>query len=101
MRASSRSVAASKLLTLARPLGGEVAIAADDQPFAREQVGRADLGKIALVEQRQLQRPILRRQRLDGRCTQAGDPIQTRRLEIVADAGRGDHAAISDQHHDG
>jgi hypothetical protein len=30
--------------------------------------------------------------------TQAGDPVQPGRLEILADAGRRDHAAVTDQH---
>jgi hypothetical protein len=56
-----------QLLTLARAFGRQLAIAANDQPFPREHLGRADLGKVPLVEQRQLQRPVLRRQRLDRR----------------------------------
>ena len=88
-----------QIFALARAFGGKFAIAADDQPLAWEQVGSADLGEIAIVEQRQLQRPVLGRQRLDRRCAQAGNPIQTRWLEVIADARRGDHSAISDQHH--
>src|SRR5260221_6954029 len=40
---------------------------------------------------------MLRRQRLNGRRAQAGDPIQARRFEIIADARRGDHAPVPDQ----
>src|SRR5260221_10709276 len=39
-------------LALARPFGRKIAIAANDQPFSREQVGSADLGEVALIKQR-------------------------------------------------
>jgi hypothetical protein len=71
----------------------------DDQPLAWEHVRSADFGEIAVIEQRQLQRPILRRQSLDRRRAQAADPIDARRLEIIADACRGDHSPIANQHH--
>ena len=43
-----------QLFAFAGAFGGEVGIAADDQPLAGE-VGRGDAGHVALVEQRQLQ----------------------------------------------
>src|SRR6266566_2467585 len=88
-----------QILAFARSLSCQIAIATDDQPLAWEHVGGADFGEIAVIEQRQLQRPILRRQSLDRRRAQAGDPIDARRLEIIADACRGDHSSIPDQHH--
>ena len=87
-----------KRLALAGALSGKIAIAAHDQPFARK-VRRADLRQIPLVEQRELQRPMVLRQGLDLRRAQAGDPVQAGRFEILADPGRGDHAAVADQHH--
>jgi hypothetical protein len=74
-------------------------IAAHDQPLAREHLGSGDFGEIAVIEQRQLQRPVVGRQRLNGRRPQAGDPVQAVGLEIVADARGGDHAAIADHRH--
>ena len=64
-----------KRLALARAFGRQIAVAAHDQPLARK-VGRADFGKIPLVEQRELQRPMVLRQGLDLRRAQAGDPVQ-------------------------
>ena len=43
-----------QVLALARALGSELRVAADDQALARELVG-GDLGEVGLVEQRQLQ----------------------------------------------
>ena len=40
-----------QFLALAPTLGGEFAVATDDEPFAGEHLGRADLGQVALVEQ--------------------------------------------------
>ena len=88
-----------QVLTLARPLSGKVVIAAHNQPFAREQVRRADFSEIAVIEQRQLQRPVLGSQRLHRRGTQVGDPIEICGPEVVANARRGDHAAIADDDH--
>ena len=76
-----------QVLALARALGGKVAVAADDQPFAGEQLGGADLGEVAVVEQRQLQRPVLGRQRLNGRRSQAGNPIEAGRLADSRECG--------------
>ena len=47
-----------QLLTLAGPPVGRKGVAAHDQPLARK-VGAVDLGRPALVEQRQLQMPLL------------------------------------------
>jgi len=97
MRASSRSVAA-RSASRSRARARQVAIAAHDQPLARE-VGRADLGQVPFVEQRELQRPLILHQGLDLRRPQAGDPVQPGGDEIVAKPGRGDHAAVAHQHH--
>ena len=40
-----------QFLALAPTLAGEFAVATDDEPFAGEHLGRADLGQVALVEQ--------------------------------------------------
>jgi len=45
MRARSRSVAASRSSRLRAPLGGERAVAADDEPLARE-LGGGDAGHV-------------------------------------------------------
>ena len=39
-----------QVLAFARPLPGEIAVTADDQPLARELLGRGDLGQVAFVE---------------------------------------------------
>ena len=49
---------------------------ADDQSFARE-IGRADLGNVLLVEQRQLQRPALVGEHLNGGPTEEMLVIQS------------------------
>ena len=41
-----------QLFALAGAFASKVAVAADDQPFPREQIGRADLAEIAIIEQR-------------------------------------------------
>src|SRR5947209_3402218 len=74
MRARSRSVAASKILALARALAGERAVAADDEPLARE-LGRGDAGHVAVIKQRHLQGTAVE-QRLDCRGAQSGDPVE-------------------------
>ena len=85
-----------QIIALARPLPGELEIAADDQPFAGI-IGRGDLRQIALVEQRELQRPVSVNAWICG--ARSGDPVQPGRLEILADTGAGDHAAVADQYH--
>lgn len=52
-------------------MSGEVNEAHDgiaDQPLSREQLRSADLGEVPLVEQRQLQGAVLRRQRSPARA---------------------------------
>ena len=88
-----------KLLALPRALLGQRRIAADNEPLAGK-VGRADLGQVAVVEQRELQR----RQR---RAASAAICGARRRLIQSSPAGvsssrdprLGDHAAVADQHH--
>ena len=96
MRASSRSVAASRSSRL-RALGRECAVAADDQALARE-IGRGNRRHVALVEQRHLQHAGLA-QRLDRRGPQGADPIEPGRGEIGSDPRLGDEAAVPDQNH--
>ena len=85
-----------QILALAGALGGELGVAADDQPLARE-VGGGDAGHVALVEQRELQGAAVE-QRLDRRGAQGGDPVEPGGLEVLGDARLGDHAAVADQH---
>ena len=86
-----------QVLALAGAFAGQIGIAANNQPFARI-IGGGDLGEIALIEQRQLQWTRLG-EFLDLRCAQAGDPIEAGWLDVLANARRGDHAAITDQNH--
>ena len=88
-------MAAMQILALARALGGERAVAADDQPLAGE-VGRGDAGHVAVIEQRHLQCAAVE-QRLDCRGAQGGDPVEPGRLDVLADPRLGDHAAVTDQ----
>ena len=85
--------------TLAGPLVGQQRVAANDQALAGKLLGGADLRHVALVEQRELKRAAFGRQLLDRRCAQAGDPVEPRRLQFVADARVGDHAAVADDDH--
>jgi len=84
-----------QILALARALGGERAVAADDQPLARE-LGRGDGGHIAVIKQRHLQGATVE-QRLDRRGAQGGNPVEPGRLDILADPRLGDHAAVANQ----
>ena len=61
--------------SLARAFLGQRRVAADDEALAR--IVRAfDLGQIALVEQRELQRAAVGRERPDGRRPERGDPVE-------------------------
>jgi hypothetical protein len=86
-----------QLLALAGPFGGEQRIAAHHQPLAGKLRG-GDLGKIAFIEQGELQRSLVH-QGLDGWRPQRGDPVPPGRFQQALDAGFGDHAPITDQHH--
>ncbi len=57
-----------------------------------------DLGQVALVEERGLQRSA-GGQLPDRRRPQRADPLQPGRLHFLADARLGEHAAIAHQHH--
>ncbi len=83
-------------LALAGPLGGQQRVAADHQPLARVEFRCGDLDQIPLVEDRQLQ-VAAGRKLADRRSPQPGDPPQSRRPEILADAGVGQHPPVSDQ----
>jgi hypothetical protein len=61
-------------LALAGALGGERAVAADDEPLTRE-LGRGDAGHVAVIEQRHLQCAAVE-QCLDCRGAQGGDPVE-------------------------
>ena len=85
-----------QIVALARSCDGQVGIAADDEAFAGE-VRRGDDRHVALVEQGELQFPVLG-QSFDVRRAQRGDPVEIGRDHILADAGLGDHASVTDQH---
>jgi hypothetical protein len=85
-------------LALARPLLGQRRIAAGDETLAGE-VGRADLGQVALVEQAHLQRPDVGGQRGDLRRPEAADPVESGRHQLLRDPRRGDHATVAYQRH--
>src|SRR5208282_400024 len=81
-------------------VGGQHRVAAGDQPLAGEVAG-GDLGQVLLVEQGQLQRPVLGHQLADGGGAQRGDPpvgVRPRGavLPLVqgGDPGGGDHAPV-------
>ena len=84
-----------QVVALAGSFGGEQRVLAHDQTLARI-VRRADLGEIAGVEERELQLALVD-QGLDLRCAQAADPVEPVRLQILANTGAGDHAAITDE----
>ena len=86
-------------LALAGALFGQHGVTAGDQALAGE-IGRADLGQVLLVEQGQLQRPVLGHQLLDRRGAQRGDPpVLAVELADRLDAGAGDHAAVAGHDH--
>ena len=62
-----------QVLAGAGAVGGQDRVAAGDQPLAGE-VRRGDLGEVLLVEQAELQRPVVGHELLDGRGAQRGDP---------------------------
>jgi hypothetical protein len=112
MRARSRSGDGEQILALAGALvglqptgltrGGEGAVAADDEPLARE-LGRGNAGHLAVPglrrgrrEQRHLQGAAFE-QRLEGRSAQGGDPVEPGRFSILGNARLGDHAPVADQ----
>src|SRR5215472_587212 len=57
-----------------------------------------DLGRIALVEQRELEGAGIE-QGADLRGSERGDLVEPGPSQLVANAGRGDHPAVPDQHH--
>ena len=74
-----------QLVALARPLGGEGRVAADDEPFARELRAR-DLGEVALVEQPELE--VTRVNECpDGGGAQAAHPADAAGLAQTLDPG--------------
>ena len=73
-------------LALARASLGEQRVAAGDQALAGE-VRMMDLGQVALVEQRGLQRPA-RSQLPDRRRAQGADPVEPGRLHLLAECAR-------------
>jgi hypothetical protein len=86
-----------QLGAFAGPLFGQQWVLADHQAFARV-VGAGDLGHVAVIEQRGLQRPARGRELLDRRGPQCGDPIQTSRAQRLLDARAGQHSAVADHH---
>ena len=84
-----------QILALAGALAGEGAVAADDEPLARE-LGRGNAGHVAVIKQRHLRGAAVE-QCLDGRGAQGGNPVEPGRFEIFGDARLGDHAAVANQ----
>jgi len=83
-----------KRLTLAVSLRRQGEGAADDQPLAGIEIGRANLRQIPLVEQGHRQRRILRTQVLRA-VAPARYPVEPGRLHLLADPGSGEHAPIA------
>ena len=77
-------------------LGGQVGIATDHQALVWE-IRRRDGSHVALIEQRELQCAALQ-QPFDRRSTQRGDPVETRRFDLIGDACLRDHTAVTDHH---
>ena len=74
-----------QLGAFAGPLFGQQRVLADHQAFARI-IGAGDLGHVAVIKQRGLQRPARCGELLDRRRPQRGDPIQTGRAQCLLDA---------------
>src|SRR4051794_15069986 len=94
IRASSRSVAASRSSRLRRRSAARSGL----RQTTRRSPGKSggDAGHVALVEQRELQGAALH-QRLDRRSPQRRDPIQPGGADLLGDARLGHHAAVADQ----
>ena len=82
-------------VALAPPLGGDHRIEAHQQALAGEIVAR-DAGQAPGVKQPGLD-DLLAGELVDGVVAQGGDPVEAGRLEILVDAGLGDHAPVADQ----
>ena len=80
-------------VALAPPLGGDHRIEAHQQALAGEIVAR-DAGQAPGVEQPGLD-DLLAGELVDGVVAQGGDPVEAGRLEILVDAGLGDHAPVA------
>ena len=93
IRSSPRSVDASSASRLRARQGR---VAAYDEALAGE-VGTADLGEVALVEEAQLERALLD-QTADGGRPQGADPVDAAALPEALDARAGEHAPIARQH---
>src|SRR5258705_1990309 len=87
-----------QLRAFAGPLFGEQRVLADHQAFARI-VGAGDLGHVAVIKQRGLQRPARGGELLDRRGSQRGDPIQTGRAQRLLDPRAGQQSAVAHHHH--
>ncbi len=81
-------------VALAPPLGGDHRIEAHQQALAGEIVAR-DAGQAPGVEQPGLD-DLLAGELVDGVVAQGGDPVEAGWLEILVDAGLGDHAPVAD-----
>jgi hypothetical protein len=92
------SVAASRSLALAGPLGGQDRVAAGDQPLAGVVRG-ADLGEVLLIEQRQLQGAVVCHELADRGAAQAGDSGHAVQLAQLGDPRGGDHAPVPGHDH--
>ena len=95
-----------QILALAATLRAQARVQAEQEPLAGE-VRARDLGdgirNQAVGRQRGLallalpRLPGCRHQLAQVLGRQGGDPVQTGRLQVRADAGRGEHAAVADQ----
>src|SRR3954466_9061686 len=85
-----------EFFTFTAALGSQIGIAADHQALVWE-IRRRDGSHVALIEQRELQCAALQ-QPFDRRSTQRGDPVETRRFDLIGDACLCDHTAVTDHH---
>src|SRR5262249_33346770 len=82
-------------LALACSLRRKRRVAAGDETLAGE-VGRGDLGQIALVEQGRLQRSLVLGERGGLRSPETADPVEPGGLQLFRDTRRCDHATVPD-----
>src|SRR5260370_18465824 len=97
--AERRLGGAQQILALAGAFLGQQRVAADDEPLAGE-IGGGDLGQVAFPglrrgrrEQRELEGAGVE-QSADLRGSPRRDPAEPGGLQLVADAGVGDHPAV-------
>jgi hypothetical protein len=87
-----------QLGAFAGPLFGQQRVLAHHQALAGI-VGAGDLGHVAIIEQRGLQRPAVSCELLDRWRPQCRDPIQTGRPQRLLDPRAGQHPAVAHHHY--